>query len=495
VVSDEMVIEIGNSLLIARDGTERPVDDSAAPIRDSAGTIIGVVVAFRDVGARKQVEEQLHYAATHDSLTGLPNRTLLLERLTRVLEYSRRHPEHKFAVLLLDLDHFKLINDNLGHLLGDQVLTTVARRLEKELRSPDTVARFGGDEFVILLDGFAHVRDALLVAERIQKRLKEPIKVRAHDVSTAASIGIVLSGTDYAQPDEILHDADAALYRAKATGKGHNVVFDADLNELAVSSLRLDSDLRRAVEHEEFLFYYQPIVSLEDERVRGLEALLRWQHPERGLLLPGEFLESAEENGLLNEIGERLLRRACQQALAWKDLRGRDQPIPISVNMSTRQFGQPDLVEQVAQALTDTGLDPQCLCLEFREDVLSDQEATNRTLTHLHDLGVQLYVDDFGTGYSSLRVLDRAPIDILKIDRPFVQRLSTGGRDESSVVRAIMRLARELKMDVIAEGIDTAEQAAHLRTLGCNYGQGHWFLEPLDADGVTANIRKRSMGF
>jgi len=493
VVGEEMVIEIGDCLLMTRGGAERPVDDSAAPIRDGAGNVIGVVVVFRDVGARKQVEEQLHHAATHDPLTGLPNRALLLDRLSRVFEYARRHPTHRFAVLLLDLDRFKAINDSLGHLSGDRVLTTVARRLERELRSPDTVARFGGDEFVILLDGVPHVREALLVAERVQKSLQAPIGAGAQDVSAAASIGIVLSGPGYARPDEILRDADAALYRAKATGKGRNVVFDADLHERAVTSLRLEKDLRRAVAREEFLFHYQPIVSLANERVCGLEALLRWQHPERGLLRPGEFLELAQETGFLNEIGEWLLRKACQQALVWNGLRARDGPITMSVNISRRQFEHPDLVRQVANALSETGLEPHALCLEVTEGVLADQEVTNRTLTRLHDLGVQLYVDDFGTGYSSLSVLDRAPIDTLKIDQAFVQRLD-GGEEDGTIVRAITRLARELGMDVVGEGIETAGQAAYLRSLDCKYGQGHWFSRPLDPEGVSAMIGATSTG-
>jgi diguanylate cyclase (GGDEF)-like protein/PAS domain S-box-containing protein len=493
VVGEETVIEIGDCLLVARDGRERPVDDSAAPIRAAAGDVIGVVVVVRDVGARKQVEARLHHAATHDPLTGLPNRALLLDRLTRVFEYSKRHPEHGFAVLLLDLDRFKAINDGLGHLSGDRVLTAVARRLETELRAPDTVARFGGDEFVLLLDGIPNVREALLVAERVQKSLEAPIDVGDHEVSAPASIGIVLSGPGYAKPDEILRDADAALYRAKGTGKGRSVVFDAELHDRAVTSLRLERDLRRALAREEFLFHYQPIVALADGRVCGVEALLRWQHPERGLLLPGDFLDLAQETGFLSEIGESLLRKACRQALAWNDLRGRGWPITMSVNMSRRQFDRSDLVQQVARVLKETRLEPRSLCLDVTEAVLADPEVRERTLRRLHDLGVRLHVDDFGTGYSSLSVLDRAPIDTLKIDRALVQRLD-GGQAETVIVRAIARLARELGMDVIAEGVETEGQASYLRSLECAYGQGNWFSRPLDAESVSAFVGEKSRG-
>jgi diguanylate cyclase (GGDEF)-like protein/PAS domain S-box-containing protein len=491
VVGKGMVIEIGDCQLLARDGRERPIDDSAAPIRDAAGEVVGVVVVFRDVGARKQVEEKLHHAATHDPLTGLPNRALLLDRLSRIFEYSKRHPEHGFAVLLLDLDRFKAINDGLGHLSGDQVLTAVARRLDDELRAPDTVARFGGDEFVILLDGVPNAREALLVAERVQKSLEAPIDVGDREVSAAASVGVVLSSPRYARPDDILRDADAALYRAKRTGRGRSIVFDGDVHDRATSSLRLERDLRRALDCDEFLFQYQPIVSLADARVCGLEALLRWRHPERGLLLPGDFLDLAQEAGLLNEIGDSLLRAACRQALAWNGLRAGGGPLTVSVNMSRRQFENPGVVQQVARALADTRLDPRSLCLDVTEAVLADPEVADGTLRRLHEIGVRLHVDDFGTGSSSLSVLDRAPIDTLKIDGALVQRLN-GGDAEAKIVRVIARLARELGMDVIAEGVETASQAAYLRDLGCGYGQGRWFSPPLDAAAVAAVIGSRS---
>jgi len=487
VIQEEVIIEIGaNSLLITRDGNQRPVDDSAAPIRDNQGNIIGVVIVFRDVAIRKQVEEQLRYSANHDHLTGLPNRAFLMERLTQVLERAHRYPEHRFAVLLLDLDRFKLINDSLGHQAGDQTLIAVSHRLEKELRMPDTLARLGGDEFVILLEEISHTKDALMVAERIQKNFKDPITLGEHDVFTGVSIGIVFSNENYQHPDDILRDADNALYRAKATGKGRNVIFDTALHESAIASLYLENDLRRAVARKEFLFQYQPIVSLSNGQIYGFEALLRWQHPERGLLFPSAFLELAEETGFLNQIGEWLLLEACGVIRSWQKLPQIKHLLTLSVNLSRRQFRQANLVEQVDFILAETGIEPNSLCLEITEGVFASQSGTQRTLARLHELGVQLHMDDFGTGYSSLSVLHKAPIDTLKIDRSFVQRLNGGGQEENTVVRAIMMLAQEMKMSVIAEGIETAEQAAFLKNLNCPYGQGFLFSKPLKAEDVMA---------
>jgi diguanylate cyclase (GGDEF)-like protein/PAS domain S-box-containing protein len=487
VIQEDIVIEVGaNILLVTRDGSKRPVDQSGAPIRDNTGGVIGVVIVFRDIAAQKQIEEQLRYAATHDVLTGLPNRAFLMERLERAFDYHRRYPNHKFAVLLLDLDRFKSINDSLGHQAGDQVLSVVAERLEEVVRAPDTVARLGGDEFVVLLDGFTHARDALLVADRIHDNLKKPITLGMHDVYTEASIGIVLNEGDYNQPNEVLRDADAALYRAKATGRGRKVVFNADLQEQAMAFLHLKSDLRQAVARKEFLFHYQPIISLATRRVSGLEALLRWQHPERGLLLPEEFLELADEAGFLIEIEEQLLYGACQQALAWQKLPGIDRPITLSINISKRQFELPNLVDRLAFILSKTGIPPNSLCLEITEDIFTEQGTASQRLMRLHELGLQLHMDDFGTGSSSLSILYHAPIDILKVNCAFMQRLNGRGHGESSIVRAILLLAHELGMDVIAEGIETEEQVAYLKLLGCQYGQGYLFSIPLPANEVDA---------
>jgi EAL domain-containing protein (putative c-di-GMP-specific phosphodiesterase class I) len=324
------------------------------------------------------------------------------------------------------------------------------------------------------------------VAERIQNDLKRPISVGSHEVFTGVSIGIVFNDANYQQPDEILRDADNALYRAKATGKGRNVIFDSALHERAMASLRLENDLRRAVARKEFFFQYQPIVSLANGKIYGFEALMRWQHPERGLLLPDSFLDLAEETGFLSEIGEWLLLEACGLIRTWQKMLPDGYPLSLSVNLSRRQFKQPNLVDQIKFILSETSIEPSSLCLEITEGVFASQNGTHKMLTRLHELGVQLHMDDFGTGFSSLSVLHQAPIDTLKIDRSFVKRLNGGGQEESTVVRAIMMLAREMKMNVIAEGIETDKQAAYLKTLNCPYGQGFLFSKPLPVEDVTA---------
>jgi diguanylate cyclase (GGDEF)-like protein len=447
--------------------------------------MIGVVLVFRDIAVRKQVEEQLRYSATHDHLTGLPNRAFLMERLAQILEYIQRYPEHRFALLLLDLDDFKAINDSLGHMAGDQTLVAVTQRLGKALRTSDILARLGGDEFVILLAEIDHTKDALQVAERIQSDFKIPINLGTHEVFTSVSIGIVFNDADYQQPDEILRDADTALYRAKATGKGRNVIFDYALHERAMASLRLENNLRQAIERKEFLFMYQPIVSLTSREIYGFEALLRWQHPEQGFLLPHAFLEFAEETGSLNEIGERLIREACGLVQIWQRQAGVDHPLALSVNLSEKQFRRQNLAEQIGSILAETEIDPHSLCLEIPEGIIANPNGTYLTLKRLHDLGIQLHMDDFGTGCSSLSALQQAPIDMLKISRAFVQRLDEKNRDTESLTRAILLLAHELKKEVIAEGIETEEQAADLKRLDCQYGQGYLFSEPLPADEVT----------
>ena len=472
---EEVVIEIGPaSLLLARDGAELPVDDSAAPIRDQAGNITGFVIVFRDISVRKQVEDDLRYSAVHDALTGLPNRALLMDRLAQAFELSRRRPEHQFAVLYLDLDHLKLINDSLGHLAGDQVLISVARRLEDSLRSADTVARLGGDEFVILLSQVSGAREAVHVAERIQQSMLAPIRVDGRDVTAALSLGIALSGPGYAQPEHLLRDADAALYKSKALGKGQYVLFDAGLHAGAVELLEMETGLGQAVAREEFRVHYQPIVWLASGQVRGYEALLRWQHPRRGLLLPADFLELAEETGQLMAIGQWVLRQACRQAQAWPAPPGAPVALSVSVNLSHKQFWQPGLMEQVAGALAETGLGPGRLCLEMTEGVIGNGQPAIEILQRLHGLGVQLHLDDFGAGYSSLSMLHHAPLDRLKIGRSLIQPLAgpAAEREPDASVRTLLILARELHLPASATGIETNEQAGFLQAFGCEYGQG-----------------------
>jgi diguanylate cyclase (GGDEF)-like protein/PAS domain S-box-containing protein len=486
VLREQRVLELdSNTILIARNGTEMPVDDSAAPIRDDHGHITGVVVIFRDITARKQVEQQLRHIAMHDALTGLPNRALLMDRMAHAFDRARRHAHYRFAVLYLDLDRFKIINDSLGHLFGDQVLIVIARLLESGLRAEDTVARVGGDEFVVLMDDISGVRDALLVADRIHQALLSPIHVDEHEIYTAASIGIVLSGPNYQQPNDILRDADAALYQAKALGKGRYVLFDIDLHDRAMRLLRMENDLRRALARAEFRIHYQPIIALENGRVHGFEALIRWQHPERGLLMPGEFLALAEETGTLVAISEWMLREACKQIVAWQSQHPQNADLTISINLSNSQFWQPDLPMQVTRVLAETKIRPSRLCLEITESVIGERSAAIAALERLHLLGVQLHVDDFGTGYSSLSMLHNMPIDTLKIDRSFVQSLDPAQANESAIVRTIILLAQALRLAVIAEGIETAEHATYLKGLGCEYGQGYWFSRPLTPEAAA----------
>lgn len=488
VLREGMIIELNpNTLLLTRLGETIPVDDSAAPIRDETEQVLGVVIICRDVSARHRAEAQLRHSASHDALTGLPNRVLLMDRLTYAFEHARRHPGYHFALLYLDLDRFKVINDSLGHLFGDQVLIQAAQRLAKSLRLEDMFARLGGDEFVILLDGVADLRDAVHIAERIQDSLKEGITVKEQVVFTTASIGIVLSQADYKEPAEILRDADTALYQAKAQGKARYHIFDTALHQRALKLLRLETDLRYAIEREEFRIHYQPIVALLSGQVHGFEALIRWQHPERGLLTPDEFLGLAEETGLIVPLGWWTIRQACQQAMRWQAY----GELTMSVNLSNRQFLQPDLLPQIAQILKDTGFPAHRLCLEITETVILDENGFD-ILAKLKATGVQLHLDDFGTGYSSLSLIHRAPIDMLKIDRNFVHNLNHAAPEKNSTVRTILLLAQELGLNVVAEGIETAEQMTYLKSLACEHGQGYLFSRPIDSQAATALLQQNS---
>ncbi len=428
--------------------------------------------------------EHFRHAAFHDALTGLPNRTLLLDHLTLAIERARRHSDHLFAVLFVDLDRFKNINDSLGHGVGDQLLVSLARRLEGCLRPMDTVARLGGDEFAILLDGLADMRAAIAVAERVQSELAQPFNLNGHEVYTTASIGITLSATGYTLPENVLRDADTAMYRAKENGKARHELFDTVMHARAVALLTLENDLRRAVERHEFQVYYQPIIALNTNRIAGFEALLRWPHAERGFVAPDEFIPLAEETGLIFEIGRWVLDEACRQMCQLQKLV--PYPLTISVNLSSRQFSQPHLIEQIKQTLIETGLDPRSLLLELTESVVMENaEAAAAMLKQLRALGVQLSIDDFGTGYSSLSYLHRFPLSMLKIDRTFIGHMDVGG-ENTEIVRTIITLANNLGMQVVAEGVETAAQLAHLRMLNCTYGQGYFFSRPVAAEQVAA---------
>ncbi|MCC5644644.1 EAL domain-containing protein [Nostoc sp. CHAB 5824] len=442
-----------------------------------------------EINERKQVEKQLLHNAFHDALTGLPNRAFFIERLKDTLQRAKQQENYLFAVLFLDLDRFKVINDSLGHLKGDQFLLAIANRLEVCIGSTDIAARLGGDEFTILLDEIQNLSDAIKVAERIQQELTLPLELDGQEVFTTASIGIALSSTvDYDQPENLLRDADTAMYRAKALGKARYELFNPEMYTNALARLQLENDLRRAIERHEFQVYYQPIVSLTNGRILGFEALLRWQHPERGLICPTDFIPLVEETGLIVEIGYWALYEACRQMQTWRVSDQTNSLEKISVNLSVKQFSQPDLIEQIGEILHSTGLDAGSLMLEITESaIMENSDEANTALSELRKMGIELSIDDFGTGYSSLGRLHSFPISVLKIDRSFVSPMDANGRN-LEIIETIITLAHKLGVDVTAEGVETKEQLAFLRKLNCECGQGYFFSCPLDNAAAVALI-------
>jgi diguanylate cyclase (GGDEF)-like protein/PAS domain S-box-containing protein len=423
-----------------------------------------------DVTERKLAVERLTHDAFHDALTQLPNRALFMDRLARAIESHRRHPESIFAVLFLDLDRFKVVNDSLGHLLGDQLLIAVAQRLNSLIRSSDTVARLGGDEFAMLIDGIDHEADAVRAARRIQDELLVPFRVGTHEIFTTVSIGIALSTTGYGDPQDVLRDADIAMYRAKARGKARHEVFDTAMHERTIELLGFETDLRRAIERGELRVHYQPLIQMTSGRVVGFEALLRWQRGDT--LIPADaIISTAEETGLIVAIGEWVLREALRQVREWEGM-------DIHVNLSPRQLLQPDVVDRIAEAVADSGVAPERLHLEVTESLLIENaEAAAELLRALRDIRVRLSLDDFGTGYSSLSSLRQFPFDMLKIDRSFMLDADAARADE--IVRTVASLARTLGMDVTVEGLETAEHVERMRGLGITYAQGFYFAQPL----------------
>jgi diguanylate cyclase (GGDEF)-like protein/PAS domain S-box-containing protein len=450
------------------------------------GRPVGRVWSFRDVTERKNAERRLVHDAFHDALTQLPNRALFTDLLGRSLGRARRREDYQFALLFLDIDRFKVVNDSLGHLIGDQLLVAIARRLERCVRPGDTVARLGGDEFTILVDDIQGVSDATRVADRIQRDLGMPFNLSGQDVFTSASIGIALSATGYRAPDELLRDADLAMYRAKALGKARYEVFDVNMHAHAVSLLQLETDLRRALDREEFRVVYQPVIEARSRRITGFEALARWQHPQRGLVMPASFIPVAEETGLIVPIGRAVLREACRQLHEWQVQFPQDPPLTMRVNLSAKEFRQPDLEDQIARALAAWELPAGSLHLEITESGVMDRaETAVELLRRLRSLGVCLDLDDFGTGYSSLGYLHRFGLDALKVDRAFVGAIGAQG-ENAEIARTIVGLARSLGLDVIAEGVETKEQLDVILGLGCELVQGHLFAPPLPAEAARA---------
>ncbi|MCC7013481.1 MAG: EAL domain-containing protein [Planctomycetes bacterium] len=457
-------------------------------VRDENGKSSHFAGSLTDVTHRKVAEEQLAHRAFYDPLTNLPNRALFLDRLRHALRRAARRKDYLFAVLFLDIDRFKVINDSLGHMAGDRLLVMIARRLELSLRPGDSVARLGGDEFTVLLDDIKDVADATKVAERIHAELVAPFNIGGQELFTSASIGIACSNTGYSRPEDVLRDADTAMYRAKARGRARHALFDTAMHAHAVRQLQIEADLRRAVERNEMRVFYQPIVSLETGRISGFEALARWTHPERGAVPPNEFIVIAEETGLIVQLGRWVLREACLQFADWRRRLGVSEPCLMSVNVSSKQLSQPDLATQIAQVLEETEVPGSALQLEITESaILEHPESAKAVLERLKELGLRLSIDDFGTGYSSLSYLQRFPIDALKIDRSFIQHLGVDKAidgEDARIASTIVMIGRNLGLDVVAEGVETQAQLELLRTFRCDYAQGFHFSRAVDGDAA-----------
>jgi diguanylate cyclase (GGDEF)-like protein/PAS domain S-box-containing protein len=444
----------------------------------------------REIAERRELEEQLTHQAFHDPLTGLPNRTLFLDRLDLALERARRR-EGEVAVLFVDLDDFQVVNDSLGHEVGDQVLLAVAERLENYMLAEDMLARFGGDEFAVLLDNVSTPGDASRVAERIGEALREPFVLRGRERFVTTSVGISLGGRGGERPGDLLRNADLAMYQAKARGRNRHAMFEPGMGERVLQRLELEGELRRALERKEFRLHYQPKVSLDSGEIVAMEALIRWEHPVRGLVSPAQFVPVAEEIDLIAPIGRWVLMEACHQAHRWHAKFPGISPLKVCVNLSAKQFLHPALLEAVETALRENGLDPAALDLEITESVvMEDAHTTLATLRNLKGLGVNLAIDDFGTGYSSLSYLRRFPVDFLKVDRSIIQGVGEGPKEEA-MLWALVNLAHSMGTRVIAEGVETKAQLARLREAGYDFGQGYYFAKPLPAQAAGALLAER----
>ncbi|HEX6942845.1 MAG TPA: EAL domain-containing protein [Gemmatimonadaceae bacterium] len=451
------------------------------------GSIAATELQLRQLLSDREVREQrLRHESVHDPLTGLPNRTLFMRRLSDATHRARRGHDGLFAVLFLDVDGFKLVNDSMGHHVGDEMLVSIAKRLEGCVRGGDIVARLGGDEFAILLERIIDVRDAAMVAERVQEALMTPLQIGGYEHATSASIGVALSTGASEQPEYVLRSADIAMYRAKNTGRGRYEMFDRAMHAEALTRLQIETDLRHAFERDEFFLHYQPIVSLKDGRIIGAEALIRWRHFERGVVSPATFVPVAEDTGLVVPLGRWVLREACQQARTWQSGIANGQPFAMSVNLSVREFAQPDLVKAVASILEETGLPPQSLRIEITESaIIGQKHPAIETVEQLRALGVAIHLDDFGTGYSALSYLHRLPLDAVKVDRAFTSSIDTEERP-LHVVRAIISLAHAIGLEVVAEGVTNTRQIELLRDMGCDLAQGFIFSRPCNVEELEA---------
>ena len=471
---------------LKKEGKEFPLEISLSSWETAEGLFYSGII--RDITERKLLEDQLTHQALHDPLTKLANRVLFRNRVEHALARGNRN-KNPIAVLFLDLDNFKTINDSMGHAAGDMLLVSIAERLVASLRSSDTPARLGGDEFAILVEDATQIGIVISVAERILDVLREPFVIDGKEVFIGTSIGVAATITGNETPDELLRNADVAMYMAKNQGKGRHIVFENKMHEAVIKRIELEADMRRAIEREEFTLHYQPIIDLRSQSIMGIEALVRWNHPQHGLIPPDDFIPLAEETKLILPLGRWILETACQQAREWQCQYGSESWLSITVNLSTREFLQKKLVEIVAAALDKSGLSPQCLILEITESVmLQDTEATINKLQELKNLGVRLAIDDFGTGYSSLSYLQRFPVDILKIDKSFIDKIALD-KEGAAVANAIITMSETLNLRTIAEGIESLGQKAVLQNLGCELGQGFHFAKPLRAKAMSEFLR------
>ena len=467
--------------LIDRERGQKDMLVTIAPISDTDKC----VASLTDISELKEAERQIYHHAFHDTLTNLPNRTLFMEHLKMAIKRGKRRPDYNFAVLYLDIDRFKLVNDSHGHNVGDNLLTAFADRIHASLRDIDILARFGGDEFVILLEDIEEGTYASMVAERLQQELKLPFVVNGEEVYAPSSFGVVDRTQDYDLPEDIIRDADTAMYHAKEKGRAQFKVFDKKLHEKALHLLQRETDLRKAVHKNEFEIHYQPIVALETWAVTGFEALIRWNHPQLGLIYPGSFISIAEETGLIIPITRLMVEEACHDLKIWQERVKNLQKLTMNVNISSKHFLQPTLLNDIQELLNKINLPPDHLRLEITETALmEDVEETVRLVQRMKDYGLQFIIDDFGTGYSSLSYLQRLPIDTLKVDRSFVSRIKSTPDGNRNIVEAIISLAHRLDMQVVAEGVETLEQREILLDMQCQFGQGYLFSKPLPRSAV-----------
>ena len=459
-------------------------------IRTSSGRATRFAGSQTDVSERKSNEEQMIYDALHDTLTSIPNRTLLLDRIRQSLVRRKRYPKTSFAIIFIDLDRFRLVNESLGHIHGDELLQLISARLKETIPIGDTVARLGGDEFSVLLQDIESVRDVEAIAKDIQNSFSKPFFLGDKEVFASASMGIAHSDNNYKTPEEILRDSELAMYRAKRDGKSQSIVFQPQFRQSSLSPIDLDTDLRRALDRDEMELHYQPIISMRDRTISGFEALLRWSHRSRGVISPNEFIPLAEETGLIYDLGQWVLGKACKQIAAWNKSKKKEDQLEISINLSSRQFSDPNLVEGIVENIEKSGFDAEFLKIEITESALmQNAQRSVSMLNQLKDLNIKVCVDDFGTGYSSLSYLHTFPIDTLKIDRSFVHDMSRNFRN-MEIIRTIIMLAHNLKLDVIAEGVETGEQDAQLSALGCQFAQGFYFSRPINSSDAALLIQQ-----